>query len=64
MWRPLPNVIFGSLGFFAVLCATFLPETKGKGLPESIEDAIAIVNKYVYWIFVNFYLVYCEFFAF
>ena len=35
----LPVVIFGASALVAGILATFLPETKGKVLPETVEDA-------------------------
>ena len=35
----LPLIIFGGLSVIAGVLALFLPETKGKILPETIEDA-------------------------
>ncbi|KAJ8248564.1 hypothetical protein GJAV_G00243340 [Gymnothorax javanicus] len=38
VWKPLPQVLMCALTLMAALIASFLPETKGKRLPETIED--------------------------
>ncbi|XP_072019579.1 organic cation transporter protein-like isoform X2 [Amphiura filiformis] len=37
-WPPLPLIIFGSSAIIAGLLALLFPETKGKTLPETIEE--------------------------
>ena len=37
-WYPLPFIIFGSSSIIAGALVIFLPETKGRKLPESIEE--------------------------
>ncbi|XP_054752659.1 organic cation transporter protein-like isoform X2 [Lytechinus pictus] len=37
-WDPLPLVIYGSLSVMAALSTLFLPETRGKKLPETLEE--------------------------
>lgn len=37
-WAPLPLVVFGSSSIIAGLLVVFLPETKGRRLPESIAE--------------------------
>ena len=37
-WYPLPYIIFGSSSIIAGVLVVFLPETKGRKLPETIED--------------------------
>ena len=37
-WEPLPYVVFGSLAVLAGLTSLLLPETKGKPLPETLEE--------------------------
>ncbi|XP_072018557.1 organic cation transporter protein-like [Amphiura filiformis] len=37
-WAPLPIIIFGSSAIIAGLLVLLLPETKGKTLPETIEE--------------------------
>ncbi|XP_030828384.1 organic cation transporter protein-like [Strongylocentrotus purpuratus] len=37
-WDPLPIVIYGSLSVIASLSALALPETRGKKLPETLEE--------------------------
>ena len=39
VWRPLPNVLYGSLGLVAGILALFLPETLGQKLPDTVEEA-------------------------
>ncbi|XP_077977695.1 organic cation transporter protein-like [Glandiceps talaboti] len=38
VWGPLPYVLFGSLSILAGLLVLFLPETRNKALPETIEE--------------------------
>lgn len=40
-WAPLPLILFGGLAFLAGALVMFLPETSGRPLPQTIEDAIA-----------------------
>ncbi|XP_072019582.1 organic cation transporter protein-like [Amphiura filiformis] len=37
-WPPLPVIIFGSFSVVAGLLVLFLPETKGRTLPQTIEE--------------------------
>ncbi|XP_072014759.1 organic cation transporter protein-like [Amphiura filiformis] len=37
-WEPLPFVVFGVLSIAGGLASLILPETKGKNLPETIEE--------------------------
>ena len=37
-WQPLPLIVFGSVAVIAGLLVLFLPETKGRTLPETIEE--------------------------
>ena len=39
VWLPLPSVLFGVIAISAGLLSLLLPETLGKQLPESIEEA-------------------------
>ena len=39
IWGPLPLILFGGLSVLAGGLALFLPETSGKPLPQTIEDA-------------------------
>ena len=39
-WKPLPVIVIGSCCSVASTLALFLPETKGKKLPENIEDVL------------------------
>ena len=45
IWNPLPLLIIGSLVTLAGLLTFFIPETKGKNLPETIDEAIKIGMK-------------------
>ncbi|XP_071800669.1 organic cation transporter protein-like isoform X2 [Asterias amurensis] len=38
-WEPLPLVLFGGPSILAGLLALLLPETKGRSLPETVEEA-------------------------
>ncbi|KAJ8248567.1 hypothetical protein GJAV_G00243370 [Gymnothorax javanicus] len=38
VWKPLPQVLMCAVALLAALMASLLPETKGKRLPETIED--------------------------
>merc|ERR1712168_966218 len=41
VWEPLPYVIYGTLAIIStIFIVFFLPETKGKPLPETIEEAV------------------------
>ena len=37
-WKPLPFVLFGVLSIAGGLLVIILPETKGKNLPETIQE--------------------------
>ncbi|XP_030850614.1 organic cation transporter protein isoform X1 [Strongylocentrotus purpuratus] len=37
-WRPLPFIIYGAASIAAGLLALLLPETKGRKLPETVEE--------------------------
>ncbi|XP_072019159.1 organic cation transporter protein-like [Amphiura filiformis] len=37
-WKPLPLIIFGACSISAGLLALILPETKGKALPETLQE--------------------------
>ncbi|XP_072018665.1 organic cation transporter protein-like [Amphiura filiformis] len=37
-WLPLPSIIIGCFAVLAGLLALLLPETRGKNLPETIEE--------------------------
>ena len=39
IWKPLPSLIFGVVASVAGVLMFTLPETLGKTLPETIEDA-------------------------
>ena len=42
IWDPLPLLIIGFLVIIASGISFLIPETKGKPLPETIEDALSI----------------------
>ena len=42
IWDPLPLLIIGFLVIIASGLSFLIPETKGKALPETIEDALSI----------------------
>ena len=45
VWSGLPLLVLGVLALLAgILVFLFLPETKGKNLPETMEEAIDIEN--------------------
>lgn len=41
-WEPLPLLIFGSSGLIAGFLAMFLPETRGKSMPQTVHEAVAL----------------------
>ncbi|XP_053397695.1 organic cation transporter protein-like [Mercenaria mercenaria] len=43
--KALPLIVFGGLSVLAGLLSLFLPETSGKVLPETIEDAVNFGNE-------------------
>ena len=45
IWKPLPLVLMGSSAVLSGLLATFLPETTGLPLPNTMEEAIKIPEK-------------------
>ncbi|XP_072018558.1 organic cation transporter protein-like [Amphiura filiformis] len=47
-WPPLPLIIFGSSAIIAGLLALLFPETKGKTLPETIEEGEMFGKKQQY----------------
>ena len=40
-WKPLPMLVLGLPSLLAGFSAYFLPETKGKELPQNMKDAVA-----------------------
>ena len=45
IWTPLPMVLMGALAVCAGFLATFLPETVGLPLPQSVQDALDISER-------------------
>ena len=45
LWRPLPMTIMGTFAVIAGIFALAFPETAGKKLPETIDDALNIGKK-------------------
>ena len=43
-WKPLPGVIIGTSCILGPLLVFALPETKGRKLPETIEDVLKTVE--------------------
>ena len=39
IWKPLPMVVLGLPSLLAAFSAYFLPETKGKELPQNMKDS-------------------------
>ena len=39
-WKPLPMLVLGLPSLLAALFVYFLPETKGKELPQNMKDAV------------------------
>ncbi|KAM4040440.1 solute carrier family 22 member 2 isoform 2-T2 [Anomaloglossus baeobatrachus] len=39
IWKELPLIVFAVIGIISGILVLFLPETKGRALPETIEDA-------------------------
>ena len=44
LWGPLPSLIFSVLCIISVLLNTMLPETLGKPMPESVQEAINLAR--------------------
>lgn len=40
LWEPLPLLLFASSSILAGLLVFFLPETKGKPMPATIQDSV------------------------
>ncbi len=41
VWKPLPYVIYGLMALMSAILFVFLtPETKGRKMPETIEDML------------------------
>ena len=45
VWTPLPMVLLGTPSILAALAALQLPDTKGKSLPETMEEAYELNMK-------------------
>ena len=43
-WKPLPGVIVGTACILGALLVFALPETKGRKLPETIDDVLKTVQ--------------------
>jgi hypothetical protein len=41
-WTPLPMVLLGTPSILAALTALKLPDTKGRALPETMEEAMEL----------------------
>ena len=39
IWAPFPSLVFGLMALIAGLTTFILPETLGRKLPDTIEDA-------------------------
>ena len=44
-WKPLPGVIIGTSCILGPLLVFALPETKGRKLPETIDDVLKTVQE-------------------
>ena len=44
-WKPLPGVIVGAACILGALIVFALPETKGRKLPETIDDVLKTVQE-------------------
>ena len=44
-WAPLPLLIFGVSCLMGGMTTLFLPETAGRNLPETLEEAEAVASK-------------------
>ena len=44
-WKPLPGVIVGTACILGALLVFALPETKGRKLPETIDDVLKTVQE-------------------
>ena len=45
IWEPLPLLIFSLMAFSVIICSLLLPETRGRKLPETIEEGEGIGRK-------------------
>ncbi|XP_075056808.1 solute carrier family 22 member 2-like [Mixophyes fleayi] len=45
VWKELPLIVFAVIGILSGVLVLFLPETKGRALPETIEEAESLHKK-------------------
>ena len=46
IWTPLPLIFYSSFAFLVVVATLFLPETRGKRLPNTIEEGNVFCTKF------------------
>ena len=44
MWEPLPSIIFGGVALVSGVLSFLLPETLGREMPDTFEEALAIAK--------------------
>ena len=44
-WKPLPLFVFGSSSVLAGILSLLLPETQGRGMPDTIQDGEDVGSK-------------------
>ena len=49
LWEPLPSLVFAVLGVLSAISTLFIPDTRGKAMPETIEDALNL-GRYVLYL--------------
>jgi OCT family organic cation transporter-like MFS transporter 1 len=58
-WTPLPMVLLGTPSLLAALVALKLPDTKGRALPETMEEAMELnVSNTKYYYDTNYFLIF------